>query len=201
MSGSNEKEQTRSATLLVWGGTLWLLAIWTRLEYFPFVQVTSDTLSPFVGAIRWWNTGWFGAANPESDQWLWIISAPLFIPSESLSDLFWWKCIATTVVIPCTCWLVMRLVDKQQWFWMLVAASILMLDMGLVDTMLSSFRGYWAPECMAVATMGLICLATGKKMGGSGNHCGDHRRHGSASAGSWNVTGSSLALVHSISAV
>ena len=77
---------TRS--LLVWGFCLWILSIYVRLSYFPFVQVTSDTLSPLVGAIRWWNTGWFGAANPESDQWLWMLSALLLFLSSSLSDLF-----------------------------------------------------------------------------------------------------------------
>ena len=59
----------------------------------------------------------------------------------------------------------MQEVDKHQWFWMLVASSILTLDMGLVDTMLSSFRGYWAPECMAVATIGFLCWQQGRKWG------------------------------------
>ena len=40
---------------------------------------------------------------------------------------------------------------------MLVISSILTLDMGLVDTMLSSFRGYWAPECMTIAALGFCC--------------------------------------------
>ena len=56
-------------------------------------------------------------------------------------------------------------VNTHQWFWMLVASSILTLDMGLVDTMLSSFRGYWAPECMAVRNDWFPLLATGKTMG------------------------------------
>ena len=59
----------------------------------------------------------------------------------------------------------MRLTNRHQWFWMLVATSILTLDMGLVDTMLSSFRGYWAPECMAVATIGLILWQQGRNWG------------------------------------
>ena len=149
---------------------------------FSFYSVTSDTLSPFVGAIRWWNTGWFGEANPESDQWLWIVSAPLLLLSESLSDLFWWKCIATTVVIPCTRWMVIQSVDKHQWFWMLAASSILTLDMGLVDTMLSSFRGYWAPECMALQPLDPL-LATGRKWGSRNDGC-DCRSYGTASLGS-----------------
>ena len=165
MSESNDVARTGSAILLIWVVCLWILSIWIRLEYFPFVQITSDTLSPFVGAIRWWNTGWFGAANPESDQWLWMVSAPILLPSTSLSAVFWWKCVATTIVVPCACWLVIRLITNYQWFWMLVTASILTLDMGLVDTMLSSFRGYWAPECMAVATIGLILWQQGHKWG------------------------------------
>ena len=165
MYESNENKGPRVAGLLTWGLCLWMASIWIRLVYFPFVQVTSDTLSPFVGAIRWWNTGWFGAANPESDQWLWIISSPILLLSSSLTDIFWWKCIATTVAIPCACWMVIRLVNTHQWFWMLVISSVLTLDMGLVDTMLSSFRGYWAPECMAVATIGLMVWHQGREWG------------------------------------
>lgn len=151
--------------LLAWGGCLWVVAIYVRLSYAPFVQITSDTLSPFVGAIRWWNTGWFGAANPESDQWLWIVSAPLLLFSSSLASLFWWKCVATTVVIPCALWMVLQETRRHQWFWMLVMTSVLTLDMGLLDTMLSSFRGYWAPECMAVASMGLVLWHRGNQSG------------------------------------
>ena len=151
--------------LLIWGACLWVIAIYVRLSYFPFVQVTSDTLSPFVGAIRWWNTGWFGAANPESDQWLWMLSAPLLLPSFGLSDLFWWKCAATTMLIPCACWMVIQVTDKHQWFWMMVISSILTLDMGLVDTMLSSFRGYWAPECMTIAIIGVLLWQRGYRWG------------------------------------
>lgn len=147
--------------LLLWGLGLWVLAIYVRLSYFPFVQVTSDTLSPFVGAIRWWNTGWFGAANPESDQWLWIVSAPLLLLSSSLSTLFWWKCVSTTILIPGACWMVTQITEKNHLFWMMVIATILTLDMGLVDTMLSSFRGYWAPECMMISLIGILLWQRG----------------------------------------
>ena len=162
MSESQVKATSKlTRSLLVWGFCLWIMSIYVRLSYFPFVQVTSDTLSPLVGAIRWWNTGWFGAANPESDQWLWMLSAPLLFLSSSLSDLFWWKCVATTITIPSACWLVIQTTEKHHWFWMLVVSTILTLDMGLVDTMLSFFRGYWAPECMTVAIIGLLCWQRG----------------------------------------
>lgn len=134
----------------------WLLAIWVRLSYLPYAQVTSDTLSPFVAGIRWWNTGFFQPANPESDQWLWILSLPLVGLANSLSQLFWWKCVATTVVVPISMSLIMVTVEKHARFWAVVMAVILTLDMGLVDTMLSSFRGYWAPECMALVCVGLV---------------------------------------------
>jgi len=167
MSDTVETQPSSSAVwLLTWGLCLWGISIYIRLSYFPFVQVTSDTLSPFVGAIRWWNTGWFGAANPESDQWLWILSAPLMVVSSNISSLFWWKFVATTIVVPCALWMVVQETKYHQWFWMLVVTSILTLDMGLVDTMLSSFRGYWAPECMAVASIGLILWHRGNPMGG-----------------------------------
>lgn len=167
MSDTVENQPSSSAIwLLAWGFCLWFISVYIRLSYFPFVQVTSDTLSPFVGVIRWWNTGWFGAANPESDQWLWILSAPLIAVSSSISSLFWWKCVATTILVPCALWMVVQEIKRHQWFWMLVVTSILTLDMGLVDTMLSSFRGYWAPECMAVASMGLILWHRGNPIGG-----------------------------------
>lgn len=166
MSESKENVPLKSTRkLLAWGICLWTISIYVRLSYLPFVQVTSDTLSPFVGAIRWWNTGWFGAANPESDQWLWILSAPLLLVSSCLSDLFWWKCVATTILIPCASWMVIQVTEKYQWFWMMLISSILTLDMGLVDTMLSSFRGYWAPECMTIAIMGLLLWQRGFQCG------------------------------------
>ncbi len=143
----------------------WSLAIAVRLTYFPFVQVTSDTLSPFVGAIRWLHTGWFQPANPESDQWLWFLSLPLVWIADGLGSLFWWKCIATTVVVPVSMWLVGKQVQTHKLFWMLMMAMVLTLDMGLVDTMLSGFRGYWAPECMAFACVGLWQWGRGKVFG------------------------------------
>ena len=109
-------------------------------------------LVQFVGGIQAGSV----LLSHRSDQWLWMLSAPLLFLSSSLSDLFWWKCVATTITIPSACWLVIQTTEKHHWFWMLVISSILTLDMGLVD-MLSFFRGYWAPECMTVAIIGLLC--------------------------------------------
>jgi hypothetical protein len=143
----------------------WAVSCWIRLTYASFGQVTSDTLSPFVGGIQWWNFGLFQPANPESDQWLWILSLPLMYMSQSLTELFWWKCVATTIVVPISMWMCFQWTTRHRIFWMLVLAMILTFDMGLVDTMLSSFRGYWAPECMAVACLGLMYWDKGQSWG------------------------------------
>jgi hypothetical protein len=150
---------------MVWILLWWVAAMWIRVSYLPYVQVTSDTLSPFVAGVRWWNTGWFQPANPESDQWLWIVSLPLLWVSQSLTQLFWWKCVASTIIVPIAMWLTGQLTDRNRLLWMGVAATVLTLDMGLVDTMVSSFRGYWAPECMSVACVGLFYWNKGKVWG------------------------------------
>ncbi len=145
-----------------WSNAVWIIllgwgfSIWVRLTYVPFVQVTSDTLSPFVAGVRWWNTGVFEPANPESDQWLWMLSFPLTWLAEDLSSLFWWKVVASTILVPVALWTLSKQLSYSRPFWLGVLAVILTLDMGLVDTMLSSFRGYWAPECMAMACLGLV---------------------------------------------
>ena len=46
---------------IAWILLLWVFAIWVRVSYLPYMQVTSDTLSPFVAGVRWWTTGWFQA--------------------------------------------------------------------------------------------------------------------------------------------
>lgn len=145
-----------------WSSVIWVIllgwgfSILLRLTYVPFVQVTSDTLSPFVAGVRWWNTGVFEPANPESDQWLWMVSFPLTWLAGDLSSLFWWKVVASTLLIPVALWTLKQQISQHRSFWLGILAVILTLDMGLVDTTLSSFRGYWAPECMALACLGLV---------------------------------------------
>ena len=163
LSGSSKNHRSFVVVTILLG---WILSCWIRLTYVSFSQVTSDTLSPFVAGIQWWHTGVFQPANPESDQWLWILSLPLMSLSNSLTQLFWWKCLATTIVVPISMWMSAQLIQRYQLFWMLVLAMILTFDMGLVDTMLSSFRGYWAPECMAIACIGLVYWDKGHAWGG-----------------------------------
>ena len=133
-----------------------LATVFFRLQYFSFVQVTSDSLSPFVGAIRAIDQWHWLPANPESDQWLWVLALPLVMVADSLSDLFWLKCLSTSIVVPIGMWVVGQMVSKLRWFWMLGTGALLMVDLGLIDTMLSSFRGYWAPECLALALVGWV---------------------------------------------
>ena len=72
---------------------------------------------------------------------------------------------ASTITVPIVMWLTGNLVKQNRLLWMGVAAVVLTLDMGLVDTMVSSFRGYWAPECMSVACVGLFYWQQGKVWG------------------------------------
>lgn len=156
-----ESRRIEIAWIVLW----WVAAIWIRVSHLPYMQVTSDTLSPFVAGVRWWNTGWFQPANPESDQWLWIISLPLLWLSQSLNQLFWWKCVVSTIIVPTSMWLTRFVVARNRLLWMGVAAIVLTFDMGLVDTMISSFRGYWSPECMSIACVGLVYWDKGKVWG------------------------------------
>ena len=45
------------------------------------------------------------------------------------------------------------------------AGAVLALDVGLVDTLGSSFRGYGAPEWLAVATLGGALVVAGRAWG------------------------------------
>ncbi len=133
-----------------------VLGVFFRIQFLSYVQVTSDSLSPFVGAIKAMDLGYLYPANPESDQWLWILALPFVWVSNSLTEIFLLKCISSVIVVPIGMWVVGQMVTKRRWLWMLGVGVLLAVDVGLIDTMVSSFRGYWAPECIAIALIGWV---------------------------------------------
>jgi len=146
--------QHRASLLLLILG--FLFAGLVRIDHLSFAQVYSDSLSPFAAAVKAMNTGWSNPPNPESDHWLWIFSFPMVLFSQSLEGLLGMRFWVGALVVPLA-GLILLVSDIRNVFWALLLVIVLLsFDSGLIDTLLSAFRGYMAPEFFALATVGFI---------------------------------------------
>ena len=123
-----------------------------RLSYLDFAEVNSDSLSPYLAAMKFWYQGFSDPPNPESDHWMWLTTAPWVRWGDSLESLFsirffWGACIA-----PIGSLCMFYLTERRRYISALCVGLLLALDKGLIDTLISSFRGYMAPEFIALAT-------------------------------------------------
>jgi hypothetical protein len=140
-------------------------AVWYRLDHIEFVQVYSDSLSPFAAAIKAYNTGWSNPPNPESDHWLWFLMYPLVLFSNNLEQLFTIRLALGAIVVPVSCAILWLLKVQNKNLGIFLISILVSLDSGLIDTLLSSFRGYGAPELFAIATVGYLLWVRGFVIG------------------------------------
>ncbi len=146
---------------------LLLLAIYFRWISFPFVQIYSDALSPFVGGIQFFELGFAKPPNPESDHWLWVSTLPLLSLASSIEELFWLRYLANVIIIPVATLSIYILLSESKWRFLGVGVvgSLLAVDSGLIDTLISSFRGYFAPEYLSFAALGVALYQKEKRVG------------------------------------
>ena len=140
--------------------TIWAAAV--RLQYLPYIQVYSDSLSPYLGALGALHQGWAEAPNPESDHWLWITAFPSLLVCRDLYELFVLRCIIAALIAPIGAISAYLLASKYRYTAALMAGGLLAMDKGLIDTLISSFRGYMSPEWVALATLFWVLCLRGK---------------------------------------
>lgn len=134
---------------------VYTVAIWSRYRYFDAVEIYSDSLSPYLAATRVLHTGFSDPPNPESDHWLWATAIPQVVLSGSLRELFLFRLGISALVAPMgflTALELCRVKNIEHGFLIgSIVGVILAFDVGLIDTFVSSFRGYMAPEWVGLS--------------------------------------------------
>ena len=144
---------------------IFLLALWTRLLFLPYAEVGSDSLGPHLSAMGFWHHGWVPPPNPESDHWLWVTATPFVLLSGSLNELFGWRFAVGATIAPLGALAAYLLASQHRYKAACLAGGVLVVDKGLIDTLLTAFRGYMAPEWIALMTVGIVLVLRGKKWG------------------------------------
>ena len=142
-------------------------ALYFRWSSFSYTQVYSDSLSPFAGGIQFLEQGSAKPPNPESDHWLWVSTLPFLTLATSLQELFWFRYLGNLVLVLFSMFSAYLLFSGERYrLWGVGAVGLFLgADSGLIDTLISSFRGYFAPEYLAFATIGVILFLRGKLWG------------------------------------
>ncbi len=152
--------------ILLLGG-LWILAAGARLDAIADATVGSDALGQYAVALQvLLGGGWPHPPNPEGGHSLWLMALPLVPFAGSLEELYRLRFIVAALVAPLgalAAWLLAA--PRARGAAAVAAGVVLALDVGLVDTLVSSFRGYGAPELLALATVGLALALTGRPWG------------------------------------
>ena len=137
---------------------VWMFAFAVRLQYLSFVEINSDSLSSYLGALRFWRLGFSHPPNPESDHWMWITKAPWLWCASSLDGLFRIRFFIGASIAPMAAWCAWYSSTRYRYISAIACGMLVALDKGLIDTLTSSFRGYMAPEWISIATV-LVVLS------------------------------------------
>ena len=146
--------------------TLWVIAAWHRLKVVDEAIVGSDALGPYLQAqaLR------FGhlphPPNPESGDALWLLSLPIVSAATSLKSLFEIRFIVGGVIAPIAFaaawhWTSPKKSAAVRWSAAITAGLLVAFDPGLLDTLVSGARSYWAPELIGVFTLSLALAIRG----------------------------------------
>jgi hypothetical protein len=145
-----------SAVLLL---ALWGLAAAVRLAGADTVSTGSDALGQYLAAMAVLRGGVPFVPNPEGGHSLWAWVLPLVAVAGSLQGLVKLRMVQAALIAPVGAAAAALLADPEDRpLWVGASAAgagvLLALDPGLVDTLQVAFRGYAAPELLAVATLG-----------------------------------------------
>ena len=94
---------------------VWLVAVLTRWYHLPFVEINSDSLSPYLSALRFWQLGFSDPPNPESDHWMWVTKIPWLWFVDSLHDLFLFRFSLGALVAPMGAFCVYRMSKNHRY--------------------------------------------------------------------------------------
>ncbi|MBM73952.1 MAG: hypothetical protein CMK59_01020 [Proteobacteria bacterium] len=155
MFSSPKLERAIQERLFFWGVLFisYVSALYVRFEVSDLIQVYSDSLSPYLAAGRFLNLGFSEPPNPEADHWLWVTAVPQVLVSTSLQDIFFFRTLISALVAPIGAAIIWEMSDRDKMLSSLLGGVVLAADQGLVDTLLSSFRGYMAPEWVGIASL------------------------------------------------
>jgi hypothetical protein len=146
---------------------LWMAAGVVRFQAIPYASVDSDALGQYLAA---WALGAGVLAQPPNPEggyaliwWVW----PVVEMAGSLEGLYRLRFAQGALMAPLTMLAARWLLGgtNRGWAAAVAAGAVVALDPGLVDTLVSSFRGYGAPELGAVATLGLAGSLRGRWWG------------------------------------
>ncbi len=138
----------------------WGLAAGWRLRSLDQTSVGSDSIGQFLPGLA--PLALHAPPNPEAGYALWVTAAPLVWLSDSLTMLLTLRFMTGALIAPLGFLTAWRLAKTNRLLAASIAGGLLAMDSGLVDTLVSSFRGYGAPELVAGATLGLL---VGRRVG------------------------------------
>ena len=143
---------------------VWIVSFYLRLQYLSFVEINSDSLSPYLSALKFWTVGFPPPPNPESDHWMWLSKVPWLWWASSLEELFQIRFLIGSSMAPIAAWCMWYVSRRYRYTSALACGLFVALDKGLIDTLISSFRGYMAPEWISLATVFFVLSRTHKQM-------------------------------------
>lgn len=165
------------------------LAVGVRLASASTVSTGSDALGQYLAAMAVLRGGMPFVPNPEGGHVLWAWVLPLVAMAPSLTALVKLRMVQAALVAPVAAAAAWVLADPgtgpgdglmRRSLAAIGAGVVLALDPGLIDTLQVAFRGYAAPEFIALATLfGVLALrgrswalpvATVCLVGASGQH-------------------------------
>lgn len=141
-----------------WAAGLLLLVAYAaglavRLSRLDQVTLGSDALGQFLGAWTVWSGGVPVPPNPEAGHSLWVGGLLPVLLGGSLREVFAWRFALGALVVPLSAAAAAVWAPKRRWLAGGVAAALTVMDPGLVDTLVVSFRGYGAPELVAAVIL------------------------------------------------
>jgi len=156
--------------LLPWLGAAacFALAAWARLRWLDLAIPDRDAIAPFASAWALLDGRLPSPHQPHFGDGLWLSCLPLVVLARSLWQLFVLRFLVSASVAATGFGAAWLLAEGATWRRLcagLAAGVFLAWDPGLMDTVISGARGYWAPELIGLATLGAAGAARGKGWG------------------------------------
>ena len=155
---------------LPWLGALacFALAAWARLRWLDLAIPDRDAVAPFASAWALLDGRMPAPHRPHFGDGLWLCCLPLVALARSLEQLFVLRFLVSATVAVTgfgAAWLLARGATWRRLCAGLAAGVFLAWDPGLVDSVISGARGYWAPELLGLGMLGAAGAVRGKGWG------------------------------------
>jgi hypothetical protein len=143
-----------------------LLALAWRWPLAADLNLGSDGLGQWSGALAVLSGGWPRPPNPEGGHSLWIFGLPPVLLGRSLLGVAQVRVAMAALVAPLGAATAALLAAPRLRLPAGALAGVLLaVDPGLLDTLHVAFRGYGAPELVALAGLGLALAVRGRRAG------------------------------------